>query len=83
MKRENFTITYNGEQVIKHKWNSSLREIEAIVRQIARDECAVYNLIDKESTKGETGFVAGYRTWQSTSGKTIRFDIKKVETVVS
>lgn len=78
-KRENFKISYNGQEVIKHAWNSANREVEAIIREIARQEGVIYYLQDKESVKEDRySFVRGHRTWATSAGKTIRFDIEKV-----
>lgn len=81
MKRENFEISFNGETMIKHKWNSSIRAIESKIREIATADGpgTTYNLVDSVSNK--TGFyhTSGSRTWERQDGKRIIFTISKLD----
>ncbi|UOL48854.1 hypothetical protein [Pseudomonas phage Astolliot] len=80
MKRENFEISFEGQTIIKHKWNSSIRAIESKIREIADAERpATYSLVDSVSNK--TGFyhTSGSRTWERQDGKRIIFTIKKLD----
>jgi len=77
MKRENYIISYNGQTVIKHKWNSAIREIESIVREMAKAEGVFYSLLSSDSIKGEYGFIRGSRIWEGSNGKVLHFTIEK------
>lgn len=76
-KRENFKISFDGKEVIKHKWNSSIRETESLIGKIAKAEKTTYNLVNSESIKEGFGFVSGFREWKGDNGKIIRFIIEK------
>lgn len=82
MKREQFKITYGDNTVLKNSWNASIREIEKIALAVARSENTKYRLIDSESHKSADGFghVKGFRVWRGDNGKTIRFNVEKLET---
>jgi len=75
--RENFTIQYNGKEVLKHAWNASIREVEKIVGQIAKEEQTIYNLTDSASFKEGFYHVHGYREWTGDNGKSVTFVINK------
>lgn len=79
MARKNFKITSSeGLEITKHAWNSSIRAIEANVREIARSEKTTYNLIDSCSIRSDPWhFCEGTRTWAS-SDKTIVYIIKEI-----
>lgn len=76
-KRENFKIVFNEKEVIKHKWNSSIRETELLIAEIAKAEKTTYNLVNSESIKEGFGFVRGFREWKGDNGKVVRFVIEK------
>lgn len=79
-KRKNFKISYEGNEVIKHAYNSSILEIEKIVWEIARKERQSYYLT--ESTREENEFKRGVkatRKWTAEDGKTIVFVIEQIE----
>lgn len=79
MKRENFEIKLNGQVVaIKHKWNSSIREIERQVKEIARQGGTVYSLVDSSSVKEGFEHVMGTRVWVSVAGVVQKFEVKKL-----
>lgn len=80
MKREQFLITStDGHEVIKHKWNSANRHVEALVGEIAQSESTTYNLIDSASLKEGFNHTSGTRTWKSVQSKTVVFTIQKVD----
>lgn len=76
-KRENFTIKYNGQEIVKHAWNASIRETEKIVGQIAKEEQTIYNLTDSQSFKEGFSHVHGHRVWTGDNGKSVTFVINK------
>ena len=79
-QRENFIITTNtGLTVVKHKWNSANREVENMIREIAKSEHTIYNLVDSVSIKdGDFNYhIKGSRTWQGNNGNTVIFNIEK------
>ena len=71
-KRENFKISFNGKEVLKHKWNSSIRETESLIGKIAKEEKTTYNLVSSESVKEGTCHVKGYREWLGDNGNSAR-----------
>lgn len=77
--RKNYLIEYDGKEVIKHAWNSSLREIESIVAKIAGEEKQNYYLVEKETIKDGFYAVKGFRTWKGANGKIVKFEIKKLD----
>ena len=79
MKRDIYVISYNDIIIKKNAWNSSIRTIESIVRDIARTENTIYRLVNSESIKNEyREHVSGFRVWQADNGKTIKFTVEKV-----
>lgn len=79
MKREQFLITSTeGHKVIKYKWNSANREVEALIAEIADQECSHWSLIESESQKTGKFHTSGVRVWKRTDGKRISFFITKV-----
>lgn len=81
MKRENFRITSTvGHDVVKHKWNSSIREIESLVRGLAKEVGATYCLTGSVSNKEDGKYINGKREWTNQSnGCVVVFTINKVE----
>jgi len=77
MKRKMFVITYGDSHCIKNAWNTAIREIENIVREIARIEHTEYNLVDSVSNKVGHGHVSGSRSWQS-KNRNIVFNIQEI-----
>lgn len=77
MKRDVFTISYQGRSVIKSKWNSARREVENIIRDIARTEGAIYERISDNSIKEGAYHIKGAIAWRSGTGKVINFTIEK------
>lgn len=78
MKRETFEIKYENTTVKKHKWNSSIRETERLVGEIAKLQGCKYHLVGSESHKEGFSFTHGSRTWQNDNKDTVKFEIKKV-----
>lgn len=79
MKRENFEIKFNGNVVIKHKWNSAIKEVENLIREIARTEQTIYELVESVSTKIDAWhFGNGVRVWKGRNNKTVSFTITKI-----
>lgn len=80
MKREKFEITSTvGHREIKHAWNASLREIERLVRELARDAGVVYTLCDSRSVKEGFYFVSGSRVWENQVNKSrVVFTVQKL-----
>ena len=80
MKRETFEIRVNGILIeTRSKWNAATKAIESKIKEIAKSESQMYMLSDKESIKGEYGFVQGYRTWKGMKdGRILKFEIKKL-----
>lgn len=79
MKRENFEIRFNDQVVVKHAWNSSIREIEKIVKEIALEEQQMYTLTSKTSELHPTMYKKhhnGTRVWTGENGKQISFTIE-------
>lgn len=68
-KQENFKISFNGKEIIKHKWNSSIRETEFLIGEIAKSEKTIYKLVNSESIKEGFGFVKGFREWEGITAK--------------
>ena len=80
MKREQFLITSTeGHNVIKYKWNSSCREVENIVGQIAKEESSYWELVNSECEKEGKFHVSGMKVWQRADGKQISFFITKLK----
>lgn len=81
MKRENFRITSTiGHDVTKHKWNSSIREIERLVGELVKDVGATYCLTGSLSNKEDGKYTNGNREWTNQSnGCVVVFTINKVE----
>lgn len=80
MKREQFLITSTvGHNIIKHKWNSSIREVERLIREHARNNSEYWSLIESTSQKETYYFVSGMRVWQSDKGEKITFYITKID----
>jgi hypothetical protein len=77
MQRENYTISYNGKQAVKHKWNAAVREIERLIKEIAREENTTYTLTGSHSEKEGFYHVSGYRQWEREDGKIVMFEIRK------
>lgn len=80
MKRQKFVITSTvGHRVIKNAWNSSLREIERLVRVLALETGVDYKLCDSKSVKEGFYFVSGSRTWENQRNLAqVIFSISKV-----
>lgn len=78
MKRPKFLITSTaGHRVEKSTWNSSLRHVEALARQLATDYGQVLYLTEKESERDDSGYhVKGLRIW-SNSQHRFEFRIEK------
>lgn len=82
MKRSKFLITSTaGHRVEKSKWNSSLRHVEALARQIARDHNRTLVLVEKQSERDDSGYhVKGLRVWSDQQSKLefrVEFRIEK------
>lgn len=78
MQRENYIITSNRDHnVTKHKWNSAIRETEALIKEIAIQENTVYELVESHSHKEGFGFVKGHRTWKGKNGNVVTFSVVK------
>jgi hypothetical protein len=79
MKRKLYRITSSvGHNTTKNAWNSSIREIEKLVREMATAENTVYTLTGTNGEKDSIGnHIRGYREWQSKEGKYVMFDIEK------
>ena len=76
MKRKNFKIEFEKDgvtqTVIKHTWNAANKEVVSIIRQIARNQGQMYEVIQSESERASDyydGFIKGTRTWQGRSTK--------------
>lgn len=80
MKREQFHIKSTvGHNVTKSTWNSSIRAIEKMAKQLAVDTGANYHLTDSESIKEGFYFVRGFRTWTNQkNGCQVVFSINKI-----
>jgi hypothetical protein len=78
MQRENFKISYNGIEVIKHKWNSACREVERLIGEIAQEQGKTFRLVKQHSEKEGFGHVVGIRVWQS-DDSIVLFTIEKVQ----
>jgi hypothetical protein len=61
---------------VKHAWNSSIREIEKLVQEMAQQEKTTYTLTGSNGVKEGFNYVSGYREWQSAEGKYVMFDIE-------
>lgn len=81
MKREQFSISSTvGHRVIKNAWNSSLREIERLVRELAKEASTTYQLCGSESHKNGFNYVSGSRTWENQrNGGQVVFTIQKID----
>ena len=77
MQRERFTISCNGQSVIKFKWNAARRETVNLVREIARAERVVYNRTGGTAIKEGFNFVRGSETWTGGNGNVVHFTIEK------
>lgn len=78
MKQENYYITSSiGYSATKYKWNSALKEIVAVVREIAIRENTVYELVDSEAHKEGFGHVSGHQTWKGKNGNVVTFSVRK------
>lgn len=76
--RENFRISFNGQEVIKHKWNSACREVERLIGEIAKQENSSYSLVDSSSVKVGFHHVKGTRSWLGDNNRLVQFIIEKV-----
>ena len=79
MKRKNFKISWDGHTEIAHAYNSAQRKVEAIIREIARNEDTHYYLVAKNSIKDKNMMdtISATRTWESKNGKKIMFTIER------
>src|SRR5688572_20616654 len=79
MKRATFEIRSSRDhKVVKHAWNSSVRAVESLVRDIAREEGRVYTLAEETSEKDGSGKrISGRRVWAS-GDRQIVFEIRLV-----
>ena len=79
MKRENFRIKSTvGHDVVKHSWNASIREIEKLAREMAKEFDTVYVLTYSSSVKNGFYHEAGSRSWTNQkNGCTVVFSIQK------
>ncbi len=81
MKRDNFKITMTHGAVIfetvKHKWNSAMREVEKLVKEVAVLDKSDYRLTDSQSVKQDFNYIVGSRTWTGDNGNIIVFNIVK------
>jgi len=74
MRRKNFKIEFNGKTVIKHAFNSSVRETERLIRQISNEEQSGYILIGKTFDKVNLN---GSRIWKGENGNVVKFVITR------
>lgn len=81
MKRKTYEITAsNGYRSTKNAWNSSIREVERAIRELAIAERATYELADQASFRdGGHDHVRGFRTWKTPAGKLVTFHIQRIE----
>jgi len=80
MKRENFLITCSdGRTATKHKWNSAIRQTEAMAGETAKAEGTNYSLTGSDSVKDDSGFyyVKGSRQWTGENGRVLLFTVEK------
>jgi len=81
MKRKNYLVTSDaGHHVIKHAWNSAIRETAALTLAAARQERTTYELVESVSNRDPDGwdFANGARTWRRTDGgKAIKYTIER------
>lgn len=76
MQRKSYIIAYGNYRVVKHAWNSAIREIEVIMRRIVQAEGGRYDLTASGGEKDEmSNYVRGFREWTSDTGKVVRFDV--------
>lgn len=77
MERKNYLITSDhGHRIIKHAFNSSVREIEKMMREVAYSDNCSFCLTEKTLVKDNAGnAVSGVRTWQGDNGKKVFFKI--------
>lgn len=79
MQREQFLITSTqGHNVIKQKWNSARKEVQALMQEYANANGGKYTL---ESTSEKQGFhfVSGVMTYsEAATEKEISFFITKI-----
>jgi hypothetical protein len=78
MERENFRIAFDGQEVIKHKWNACRKEVEKIVRDIARNENTAYCLTGHTAHKEGFYHTSGSMQWTSKAGRVVSFSINKL-----
>ena len=79
MKRQQFHITSTaGHNVIKFKWNSSIREIERLVKELAVNDKATYSLTNSESIKDGFSHAMGLREWTRQDGLVVKFMVSKI-----
>lgn len=76
MKRKNYKVYLNGSQVaVKHAFNSSIREIERLVKLAANADKSNYDLIASGGEKEDHQFVYGFRYWLGSNGKPLHFKV--------
>jgi hypothetical protein len=78
MKRKQYQITSTlGHDVIKNAWNSSIREIEKLAKELATQEGADYHLTGGDSFMKGFEHVQGTRDWtNSKNGCTVVFHVR-------
>jgi len=71
-------VSWEGQSVVKHAWNSAIRETERLAGVFANQEQTTYNLVNSSSVRDDLGFyfVSGFREWHSVNGKVVRFNIQ-------
>ena len=80
MKRQQFRITSTaGHDIIKSAWNSSIRHIEKLAKELAVQAGADYVLTNSKSVKEGFDHVSGTREWtNSKTGDVVVFTVMKL-----
>lgn len=81
MKRQQFITTSTvGHNVIKSTWNSSIRAIEGMAKELANAAECTFTLCDSVSVKEGFYYVAGSRSWKnSRNGSVVVFSVKLLQ----
>lgn len=80
MKRKTYIIAYGPYRVVKHAWNTAMREIERLVSQMAQAEGQDYRLTDSGGERDALkNHVSGFREWTRADGAAVRFEVWREE----
>ena len=80
MTRPEYKVSWGDESFVKFAWNSARKEIESVLRDMARKNCCYYVMVSFEGQKDERGsHIYGKEVWISNEGEQIVFTIERTK----